>query len=222
MYGECSWDTSVECAKKIAEHGGNPNGDAVVAMSANFQDALSISSFAYKYQVPILLETDEANGRRLTDEAASLAAGLPGTIYVPGGTGAVPESSVEGVLGKDRVVRLAGWDGYDTSNQIATYMVNHGLLSASTVCLASGAPDPKGVDALAGAALVGKSGGVVLLTNTNARFGDVSTTTVEGSDSEHAPAFLASHAGDVDQAYILGGKAVMPADMQQKVNDILG
>ena len=222
VYGECSWDTSVECAKKIAEHGGNPNGDAVVAMSGNFQDALSISSFAYKYQVPILLETDEANGRRLTDEAASLVAGLAGTVYVPGGTGAVPESSVEGVFGASRVVRLAGWDGYDTSNQIATYMVDHGLLSASAVCLASGAPDPKGVDALAGAALAGKSGGVVLLTNTNARFGDVSTTTVEGFDSEHTPAFLASHAGDVNQAYILGGKAVMPADLQQKVNDILG
>ena len=222
VYGECSWDTSVECAKKIAEHGGNPNGDAVVAMSGNFQDALSISSFAYKYQVPILLETDEANGRRLTDEAASLVAGLAGTVYVPGGTGAVPESSVEGTFGESRVVRLAGWDGYDTSNQIATYMVEHDLLSASTVCLASGAPDPKGVDALAGAALAGKSGGVVLLTNTNARFGDVSTTTVEGFDSEHTPAFLASHAGDVNQAYILGGKAVMPADLQQKVNDILG
>lgn len=222
VYGECSWDTSVECAKKIAEHGGNPNGDAVVAMSANFQDALSISSFAYKYQVPILLETDEANGRRLTDEAASLAAGLPGTIYVPGGAGAVPESSVEGVFGKDRVVRLAGWDGYDTSNQIATYMVDHGLLSADAVCLASGAPDPKGVDALAGAALAGKNGGVVLLTNARPDFGDPeSYVTVEGCDSTGAPAFLSANAGSVSRAYVLGGAAVMPPSLVDKIANVL-
>lgn len=172
--------------------------------------------------MPILLETDEANGRRLTDEAASLAAGLPGTIYVPGGTGAVPESSVEGVFGKDRVVRLAGWDGYDTSNQIATYMVDHGLLSADAVCLASGAPDPKGVDALAGAALAGKNGGVVLLTNARPDFGDPeSYVTVEGRDSTGAPAFLSANAGSVSRAYVLGGAAVMPPSLVDKIANVL-
>ena len=222
VYGECSWDTSVECAKKIAEHGGNPGGDVVVAMSTNFQDALSISSFAYRYRVPILLETDEANGRCLTDEAASLVAGLPGAIYVPGGTGAVPESSVEGAFGKGRVVRLAGWDGYDTSNQIATYMVDHGLLSASTVCLASGAPDPKGVDALAGAALAGRNGGVVLLANARPDFGDPeSYVTVEGCDSAGAPAFLSANAGSVSRAYVLGGAAVMPPSLVDKIANVL-
>ena len=190
-------------------------------MSTNFQDALSISSYAYKYQVPIFLETDEAHGRQLTEAAASAIKELSGTIYVPGGNGAVPQASVEEVFGRERVVRLSGWDGYDTSNQIATYMVEHGLLSPSTICLASGAPDPKGVDALAGAALAGKAGGVVLLTNANPRFGSISTTTIEGADSEGTSAFLPSHAKDVKQAYILGGKAVMPAELQQRVNDIL-
>ena len=221
IFGYDSWDTSTECAKKIAEHGGNPGSNAVVAMSTNFQDALSISSYAYKYQVPIFLETDEAHGRQLTEAAASAIKELSGTIYVPGGNGAVPQASVEEVFGRERVVRLSGWDGYDTSNQIATYMVEHGLLSPSTICLASGAPDPKGVDALAGAALAGKAGGVVLLTNANPRFGSISTTTIEGADSEGTSAFLPSHAKDVEQAYILGGKAVMPAESQQRVNDIL-
>lgn len=222
IFGYDSWDTSTECAKKIAEHGGNSDGNAVVAMSTNFQDALSISSYAYKYQVPIFLETDEAHGRQLTEAAVSAIKELSGTIYVPGGNGAVPQASVEEVFGKQRVARLSGWDGYDTSNQIATYMVERGLLSPSTICLASGAPDPKGVDALAGAALAGKAGGVVLLTNANPRFGSISTTTIEGADSEGTSAFLPSHAKDVEQAYILGGKAVMPAELQQRVNDILG
>lgn len=222
IFGYDSWDTSTECAKKIAEHGGNSDGNAVVAMSTNFQDALSISSYAYKYQVQIFLETDEAHGRQLTEAAVSAIKELSGTIYVPGGNGAVPQASVEEVFGKQRVARLSGWDGYDTSNQIATYMVERGLLSPSTICLASGAPDPKGVDALAGAALAGKAGGVVLLTNANPRFGSISTTTIEGADSEGTSAFLPSHAKDVEQAYILGGKAVMPAELQQRVNDILG
>lgn len=222
IFGYDSWDTSTECAKKIAEHGGNSDGNAVVAMSTNFQDALSISSYAYKYQVPIFLETDEAHGRQLTEAAVSAIKELSGTIYVPGGNGAVPQASVEEVFGKQRVARLSGWDGYDTSNQIATYMVERGLLSPSTICLASGAPDPKGVDALAGAALAGKAGGVVLLTNVNPRFGSISTTTIEGADSEGTSAFLPSHAKDVEQAYILGGKAVMPAELQQRVNYILG
>lgn len=221
IFGYDSWDTSTECAKKIAEHGGNPGSNAVVAMSTNFQDALSISSYAYKYQVPIFLETDKAHGRQLTEAAISAIKKLSGTIYVPGGNGAVPQASVEEVFGRERVVRLSSWDGYDTSNQIATYMVEHGLLSPSTICLASGAPDPKGVDALAGAALAGKAGGVVLLTNANPRFGSISTTTIEGADSEGTSAFLPSHAKDVEQAYILGGKAVMPAELQQRVNDIL-
>lgn len=222
IFGYDSWDTSTECAKKIAEHGGNSDGNAVVAMSTNFQDALSISSYAYKYQVPIFLETDEAHGRQLTEAAVSAIKELSGTIYVPGGNGAVPQASVEEVFSKQRVARLSGWDGYDTSNQIATYMVERGLLSPSTICLASGAPDPKGVDALAGAALAGKAGGVVLLTNVNPRFGSISTTTIEGADSEGTSAFLPSHAKDVEQAYILGGKAVMPAELQQRVNYILG
>ena len=222
IFGYDSWDTSTECAKKIAEHGGNSDGNAVVAMSTNFQDALSISSYAYKYQVPIFLETDEAHGRQLTEAAVSAIKELSGTIYVPGGNGAVPQASVEEVFGKQRVARLSGWDGYDTSNQIATYMVERGLLSPSTICLASGAPDPKGVDALVGAALAGKAGGVVLLTNVNPRFGSISTTTIEGADSEGTSAFLPSHAKDVEQAYILGGKAVMPAELQQRVNYILG
>lgn len=221
VFGNESWDTSAACAKMIAEHGGNPNGDAIVAMSSNFQDALSISSFAYKYKVPIFLETS-GDERELPAAARETIENQKGAIYVPGGPGAVPTSSVEGVFGADRVARIFGEDGYDTSNQIATYMVNNGLLSADTVCIASGAPAPKGVDALAGAALAGKAGGVMLLANDNPAFGEVDSTAVDGSDSQGTPAFLASHAPDVNQAYLLGGNAVIGADLQRKVAELLG
>ncbi|MFR3273607.1 MAG: cell wall-binding repeat-containing protein [Slackia sp.] len=73
VYGNYSWDTSVKCAEKIHALGGNPNGEVIVAMSTNFQDALSISPLAYRDSIPILLQ---GNGttipRELTaDERAS-------------------------------------------------------------------------------------------------------------------------------------------------------
>lgn len=64
---------------------------------------------------------------------------MKGAIYVPGGPGAVPTKSVEAVFGQRRVVRPAGWDDFDTSNQIATWMVRRGKLSEEMVCAANAA-----------------------------------------------------------------------------------
>lgn len=60
LWGHDSWDTSVACADKIAQLGGTTDEEAIVTMSSNFQDALSISSYAYSHQIPIFLETSEA------------------------------------------------------------------------------------------------------------------------------------------------------------------
>ncbi len=106
--GENSWDTSVECAKRIAAKGGNSRGDVIVATSQNFQDALSISSFAFKYGVPIILGTDSYG---LTDEAKAIVSDAGGMVYVPGGRMAVPSSSAEDIVGESRVVRMAGETG---------------------------------------------------------------------------------------------------------------
>lgn len=65
LWGHDSWDTSVACADKIVQLGGNTDEEVIVAMSSNFQDALSISSYAYSHQAPIFLETNEATGRIL-------------------------------------------------------------------------------------------------------------------------------------------------------------
>ena len=224
VWGQDAWDTSVECYKRIKEHGGNKTGEAIVAMSTNFQDALSISSFAYKYALPIFLETDANNGRCLTDAAKTAvreATNNTGKIYVPGGTGAVPAAGVEDEFGAGNVVRLEGHDGFDTSNQIATWMVKNNKLSASTVCIANGAEAPKGTDALAGAALAGKRSGVILLANSVEGFGEVSRTTIDGTDSKNTPGFLKSNASKIANSYILGGTAVMPEVFTTEIKDIL-
>ena len=225
VWGEESWDTSLACAEAIKELGGNERGDVIVAMSSNFQDALSMSSFAYKYQVPLILENNAygTTGELTNDAQAFIETNATGTVWVPGGFGAVAPETVEGVFDDATIVRLYGNDGYDTSNQIATYMTQKGLLSASTVVIASGAQKAHGVDALAGAALAGVQGGVVLLANANSSLEAINLTTIDaGEDSEGYESYLTANADDVITAYMLGGTVVSPESLFAKVEKLLG
>lgn len=217
--GNESYDTSVLCAKEILKLDPKATSKAIVAYSQNFQDALSISSFAYKYHVPIFLQTygKDSSQRELTKEATSLLKETWGkaTIYVPGGDGAVATSTVEGVFGSGRVVRKFGNTGYDTSNELATYFVKEGLLSTDTVVFASGAPAPKGVDALAGAAIAGRSSAPVILLNNNPDMGDYGVTAL-GKDK-----ILQSNYKSVKTGYVLGGTTVMPDSMYSWIKQII-
>ena len=217
--GNEAYDTSVVCAKEILKLDPKATSKAIVAYSQNFQDALSISSFAYKYHVPIFLQTYGKNSsqRKLTKEATSLLKDTWGkaTIYVPGGDGAVATSTVEGVFGSGRVVRKFGNTGYDTSNELATYFVKEGLLSTDTVVFASGAPAPKGVDALAGAAIAGRSSAPVILLNNNPDMGDYGVTALEKGK------FLQSNYKSVKAGYVLGGTTVMSDSMYRWIKQII-
>ena len=224
IWGEYSWDTSLECAEAISAHDGNPNSEAIVAVSFNFQDALSISSYAYAYKVPLLLE-DNSYGvaGTLTDSAVSYINDTDGTIWVAGGYVAVGRETVEGVFTDRDITRLWGWDGYDTSNQIATYMTENNLLSVDTVGIASGGQKANGVDALAGAALIGKQGGVMLLANANSDMEALNYVTIDaGKDSNGAASFLAENGSEVRDTYVLGGTVVAPETFFTKIGDILG
>lgn len=228
VFGEAACDTSVACAQKIKALGGSCDF-AVIAYGQNFQDALSMSSFAYAHKAPIFLQTDgdTSKDRHLTAEALSLLTGsgayAAASVFVAGGHGAVSEESAEGAIGGLRGgSRLAGETGYDTSNQIAHYLVEKGLLSAANPCVANGAPDPKGLDALAGAALAGKAGSVILLTNQRADLGDSENDcTIKGTDSNGDVAFLTKYAGAVQDVAILGGTYVMPSSVSSEIKDVL-
>ena len=185
----------------------------------NFQDALSISSFAYKYQVPIFLESAGATStdRALPDLAITMLTGKgyysQSEVYVPGGPGAVSKESVENTLGPRSYTRMYGNDGYDTSNAIATYMVEKGMLIADNAVIACGAEDAKGTDAIAGAALAGKNGSVVLLTNGNAKLEDKNTVTIDD--------FLTRNASAVEKAYVLGGTYVFPNSLVDQICQLI-
>lgn len=92
----------------------------------------------------------------------------------------MPEASVEKILGehfphKREIVRMYEYDGYDTSLEIAKTLVNRGRASESSVIIVSGAQAPRGVDALAGAALAGINNNVILLVNANPKIEGVHT-----------------------------------------------
>lgn len=220
VFGTSAEETSVVCAQKILEHGGQGASldKAIVTMQDDFADALSMSSFAYRYGVPILLLTP-GSSRVLTQEAIDLLSGdgalANATVYVPGGTVAVPEDVLT-CLGRENgksLIRLTeGSDAYDTSNYIANYMVENGYLSARTTTVAAGYQLCKGVDALAGAALAGKQGGVLILANGTKNDDGPNLTTIEG--------FLTEKSAQVRKAYVLGGTTVMPEAMVEE--DIKG
>ena len=207
IYGTNSYDTSMACARLIAEWGGSTD-EAIVAMSTNFQDALSMSSYAYKYKVPIVLQTwgDTSADRGFTDEEQAFLQGK--NLLVAGGTGAVSDESLEGMTVR---ARLWGEDGYDTSNAIAKWMTEQGYLSPRVVVLACGAQGPCGVDALAGAALAGRASAPMLLVNTNTELDGTRTVVIDD--------YLASQKGNVTHAYVLGGQFVMPDDILATLSD---
>lgn len=218
LYGNEAEDTSVACAAELTRLNG-PQDKAIVTSSVNFQDALSISSFAYKYQVPIFLESAGATStdRALPDLAITMLTGKgyysQSEVYVPGGPGAVSKESVENTLGSRSYTRMYGNDGYDTSNAIATYVVEKGLLVADNAVIACGAEDAKGTDAIAGAALAGKNGSVVLLTNGNAKLEDKNTVTIDD--------FMTNNASAVEKAYVLGGTYVFPNSLVDQICQLI-
>ena len=101
------------------------------------------------------------------------------------------------------VSRIAGATRYETAVEVARWAADNGAnLSAPVV--ATGLKD---ADALAGAALAGRSGSVLLLADD------------EGTGGEAAPAldFLSEHAAEVHEGYILGGKNAISEALADRI-----
>ena len=129
----------------------------------------------------------------------------------------MPEASVEKILGehfphKREIVRMYEYDGYDTSLEIAKTLVNRGRASESSVIIVSGAQAPRGVDALAGAALAGINNNVILLVNANPKIEGVHTEAVDGFLIEGS-----AYSNGTAKGYILGGSYVMPYDYESNL-----
>lgn len=224
IWGPDAWDTSVACNTKIVEHGGNPESHAIIATSKNFQDALSISSFAFKYKVPIFLTTSK---NALPTAARTAITGMTGSVFVAGGGVVVPSTIAESAFGTTRTVRLAGSTGYDTSNEVAAYMLEKGYLSNKTACVASGAKVSRGLDALSGSALAGKTDAPILLVNgllfdeKDKNYEPVNTVVIHGDDSEGTEAFVSHNAKELVKVYILGGENAVPSGVRNDIRKLI-
>ena len=137
-----------------------PSGNAgavVLAAGENYPDALVAAPLAVDKNAPLLLTAGSSLRR---DVKAELQRVLPagGTVYILGGTSAVPADIASEVTGLGyQVIRYDGADRFATAVQVAGALGNR-----STVLLASGTKFP---DALSAGVAAAEAGGVVLLTN---------------------------------------------------------
>jgi putative cell wall-binding protein len=160
-------------------------GAVVLARSDDYPDALVGTTLAAARTAPLLFSSGGSLPLQTQTEIQRvLPAG--GTVYLLGGTSAIP-ASVAATLSSLSylVVRYAGADRYGTALAVAD-----ALGDPSTVLLATGTNFP---DALAAGPAAAHAGGIVLLTA-----GTVLPATVS--------AYLVAHPGKV---YAIGGPAII-------------
>lgn len=119
--GVTRYATALECAELMRK--GGTFTSAVIANADNFPDALAGCPLAAQKNAPILLAGSNAEGTKATVDYVKKNVAVGGTVYLLGGTGAVPES-VEADLksGGYVVERLAGTNRYGTNLAIVEAM----------------------------------------------------------------------------------------------------
>ena len=113
LAGRSRYDTSLMTADALKKELGVEKFDCIVlATGKEFADALGGSFLAIRKKAPIILTAEGQQGKvnRYIRENLS----EDGLIYILGGTGAVPESCLEGLEGFKQK-RLAGKNRYDTN-----------------------------------------------------------------------------------------------------------
>ncbi len=205
LWGDDAQQTAVRIAQQVRRDA-KPT-TCVIATSAGFYDALSVSPWAYSSVMPVYLT--DASGNLGSEALADIrAAGYTDAVIV-GGTAAISANtqeslSSEGGVSASSIQRLAGGDAWKTSAVIAERQIEVVPGSIDTVGIADG----NGYwDALTGAALIGKAGGVMLLVPHNGPNADGSAFSY---DPHAIDAVLGRHAGEVSHGFVFGGTAAVP------------
>ncbi len=165
---------------------------AIIAAGTSFADTTSASSYAWWATAPIFLSGSEG----LDDTTMSaIADGGFERIVIVGGVNSVPASVQIWAAGIAPTIRLAGDNRYATSITFATWAQDEGM-SFNDAGIATGKNFP---DALAGGALCGARGSVLLLAHM-----DGDTQAVD---------LLAAHKDEVSRVYYLGGENSITPDL---------
>ena len=113
IYGADRYQTAIAAADQLKENLGIEKFQTIVVASGNdFADALSGTYLANKKDAPILLVREQSMAAIKTYIKNNLVSG--GTVYILGGTKAVPASMESGLDGFN-VKRLGGNDRYETN-----------------------------------------------------------------------------------------------------------
>lgn len=159
-----SGDDRYQTSAKIADMVGFQDGSerkAFLVSGENYFDALSISAYSAKNEIPILLTSKRNLPNSISD---SIKSNKIGQITIIGGTSSVPTSVVDKVKnisidgkGVSANTRIAGDNRYQTSAKIA----NEYFSNSKVAYLASG-QNP--ADALVIGSIAGKNNSPILLT----------------------------------------------------------
>lgn len=140
--GENRFETAALIAEQIS------SDEAIIAFGYNFPDALSISPFAAKNGIPILLTRTD----RVPVETLNAMSGKKKTIIV-GSTGAISDAVMRQF---PKPVRYGGLTRYETGKEIITKL----QMGTEKAYVATGRNFP---DALAGSVLAAKNNAPILL-----------------------------------------------------------
>lgn len=199
--------TRYSTAEKVAERtitamGTAWDGTAFVATGASFPDALGASPLAAANGWPIYLLAPQTT----THDAliASMKDDGVDRVLVLGGTGvmsAALETKLKATFTSAKVDRLAGGDRYTTALAVACYGVTSAGLAWDRVAIATGVNFP---DALAGGALQGADGSVMLLA-------------APGGLHPAVRDELVARKGSITEARFLGGTNAVPQTVRDAV-----
>ena len=115
LAGSNRYDTAIAAAEHLRkEKGIDAFSSVIIASGRDFPDALSASYLAYKKDAPILLVGKDSASIAKAAAYVKEALSADGTVYIIGGTGAVP-STMETSLDHGKAVRLAGSNRYATN-----------------------------------------------------------------------------------------------------------
>lgn len=200
------YETAAKVAAEIADvMGPGFTTTAFLARGDDFADALASSPVAYANAMPVLLTATGALPS--ATQGAITGLGIKDVVVV-GGTGAVTDGvkgAVEALPGVD-TYRWASANRYSTAATVAERAVDLGWASWEQVGIATGTNYP---DALAGGALCGVRGGVLLLTQPTA-------LPVATRDA------LVANKANVVYAEIYGGKTAVTDTVKSAITAALG
>ena len=191
----CAGDTATGTACKIFDEGkklGAWSNTAFVCTNDGYWDALAAAPISYASGMPIFLT--EGKSAISTETLNTMKKGGVSSVYIVGGPVAISDnvrSQIE-ANGIRVVGRFAGADSIETSQLVAQFGIEKMHMTPNYMGVAT----TDGYwDALAGAALCGSKGSVLVLAN--------------GPQATSVTSFMKKYSGSIADFYIFGGTAAV-------------